>query len=315
MKFLLKSFSAVLILGLFVNSAEAQIFKKLKKKAQDALEKKAEQKIDEEMQKAADRMVEDSWNTVFGAEGENGQPGGKLPFKLNSNVKTEDVYRFNVITTMKIESEPADGESEPPLYMGMHFKEGVQYTGTKFRGEQMNNEQGDLFLVYDFKNSAMIMLMESEDGKFSFAYDWQQAMQTAEEMETEQPSEEPDWDEVEEWNGYKKIGTKEIAGYSCDGYRSESEHSIVEIWVTRDAAYGMQNMFQANANAKQLKGKIPEDYPYGMMMEMNSEDMQNGDKVTMRVIDIRTGADVSYAMADYPFMSLGKKWVSLSFLL
>lgn len=81
----------------------------------------------------------------------------------------------------------------------------------------------------------------------------------------------------------------------------------MEVWVTRDESLGMHNMFKANNNAKQVRGKIPENYPYGMMMEMTSEDLKSGDKTVMRVTDISKNAQVSFTMSDYPTMSLGGK--------
>ena len=312
MKYITKIFAVVILLAMLAPEAEAQIFKKLKKKAQNALENKAEQKIDQEMQKAADKMVDNSWDAVFGGF-EGGGEEGKSPFSIGNDVTTEEVYDFDVITTMKISTDRADGESEPPMFMDMHFKEDAQYTGTKFRGEQMKQAQGDLFIIYDLKNSAMIMLMNNDKDKFSFAYDWKQALaagkQAEQEMAADNENNPERQDEPESWKDYEKIGTKTIAGYSADGYRTENEQQIVEVWITKEAGFGMANMFRANANAKQLKGKIPEEYPQGMMMEMTMEDLTNGDKVFMEVTDIRTNANVTYTMADYPNMSktMGKK--------
>lgn len=296
-----------LICGLFliVTPSEGQILRRLQQKAENALEKKVEEKIDREMEKAAERMVENSWDAIFGGGGEGGKAGNGLPFSLNSNVTTEDNYRFDIITMMEIENIKANGKSDPPMIMEMHFREGAQYTGTKFTSEEMKKNQGDMFIIYDFKNSAMVMLMASEEGKFSFAYDWTDAMAYAENME--ETEEEIDWDEVNEWEGYTKIGTKNIAGYSCDGYVTENEETRTEIWVTREETFGMENMFGANANSKQMKGKIPENYPFGMFMEMTMENKGEGEKTIMRVTEVNKKANVSFAMSDYPNIALGAK--------
>jgi hypothetical protein len=297
----------LLLVGIVFSSmpSEGQIMRRLQQKAQDALEKKVEQKIETEMEKAAERMVENSWDAVFGGGGEGGKAGAGLPFSLNSNVTTEDNYQFDIITTMEIENIKANGKSDPPVIMEMHFREGAQYTGTKFTSEEMKKNQGDMFIIYDFKNSAMVMLMGSEEGKFSFAYDWTDAMAYSENME--ETEEEIDWDEVNEWEGYTKIGTKNIAGYSCDGYVTENEETITEIWVTREETFGMENMFGANANSKQMKGKIPENYPFGMFMEMTMDNKGDGEKTIMRVTEVNKKANVSYAMSDYPNIALGAK--------
>ncbi len=290
---------------LFAIPSEGQITKRFKQKAQDAVEKKVEQKIETEMEKAAERMVENSWNSVFGAGGEGGNAGAGLPFSLNSNVVTEDRYEFNIVSTMEIETTKSNGKSDPPMIMEMHFREDAEYTGTKFTGEEMENNQGDMIIIYDFKNSAMVMLMGSEEGKFSFAYDWTNAIEYAEDMEENE--EDVNWDEVDDWQGYTKIGTKNIAGYSCDGYVSENEEMKTEIWVTREETFGMENMFGANANSKQMRGKIPENYPYGMLMEMTMDNKESSEQTIMLVTNVNKNANMKYNMSDYPKMALGSK--------
>lgn len=305
MRFLTVVLMASLMSITFTLDAEAQLFNRLKKKAKAAASQKAEEKLSERVERAAEQMVEDSWNSVFGEmSADSGAYGGML-FSMNSNVTTEDAYHFDTITTMEITTEKKDGTSEPPVTMDMHFNEGEMYTGTRFSSEEMKKENGDLFIIYDVKNSAMVMLMENEKDKFSFAYDWKQALEMGEDMgQSEQGEDDINWDEVDEWQGYTKIGSKHIQGYECDGYRSENNEGVVEVWVTRDESLGMHNMFKAHSNAKQVRGKIPEDYPYGMMMEMTSEDLESGDKTVMRVTDINKNAQVTYSMSNYPTMSL-----------
>lgn len=302
MRYLMLLLIASLMSVTFTIDAEAQLFNRLKDKAKEAAAEKAEEKLSEQVEKAAQQAVEDSWNSVFGDISADSASGG-VPFSMDSNVKTEDAYHFDTITTMEIETIKKDGKSDPPVIMDMHFNTTKMYTGTRFSGEEMKREDGDLFIIYDFKNSAMLMLMENEKDKFSFGYEWEQTLENAEAGQ----GEEVDWDDVDEWQGYTKIGSKNIQGYECDGYRSENSDRVVEVWVSRDESLGMHNMFKANANAKQVRGKIPEDYPYGMMMEMTSEDQQSGDKTIMQVTDIKKNVQVTYAMSDYPTMSIALK--------
>ena len=313
MRILITCAALTLMLSTVTTTAEAQFGKRLKERAKQAAARKAEDKIARELEKKAEQMVEKSWDTIFGefeSDDKSGKGSGKNSmFKFSSDVATEDNYRFDIITTMEVKTQRKKGKSEPPIIMEMHFNENEMYTGTKYRGKDIDAQQEDVFIIYDFKNSAMIMLMKSEENQFSFAYDWQQAIQKAEEMESAENDneQETNWEEVEEWNGYTKIGTKNIAGYSSDGYRSETEHGRTEIWVTRDLSYGMGNMFRANANSKQLRGKVPGEYPNGMLMEMVTKDFKSGDTVTMTVTDIDKNANIRYAMSDYPAMSFGKK--------
>lgn len=302
MKYIGRVSIGIIILLLFASSLEAQILDRIRNRAQQAAEERVHQRIDREVERAAERMVDQAWESIFG-DGIVGEGEGRSPiFRMNSNVTTEDTYSFDIITTMEIEIIDQNGEAEPPMIMKMHFNEEEMYTGTKFSGQQM--EEGEVFIIYDFNNSAMVMLMESEDGKFSFAYDWSQALDLANE---EYEYEDVDWEEVEEWQNFTRIGSKNILGYESDGYESREDDILVQLWVTRDAGFGMEKMFQANANAKQLQGTIPDDYPYGMMMEMTSENLKNGEKTVMRVTDITQNARVNYNMSEYPVFSFGSK--------
>jgi hypothetical protein len=290
----------LLILITFTSGVEAQILNRLKQRAQDRVERKVEEKIENKVNQSADRMVDNAWDSIFG-ETESSDSDGRraFPFTLNSNVTTEEAYHFGIITTMEIQTEK-DGKKEAPAIMQMHFNENEMYTGTRYQGEEMQSGEGDVFLIYDLKNSAMIMLMSSEDGKFSFAYDWTETRAMIEEMEQADEADVEAEDDVNYWQGYEKIGQKEIVGYQCDGYRSTDENTISEVWITREAAYGMETMFQANANSKQLRGRIPEDYPHGMLMEMITEDPDSGERMTMKVTDIQKNARVIFQMSDYP---------------
>jgi len=304
MKVLTSIIALSLLSAGFVIDAEAQLLKRLKKKAQQAAEQKLEQKATEQLQQMAEQMVEQSWSSVFGDLSTDSAAGGPI-FLMNNNITTEEAYSFDTITRMEIEKIPQQGSSEPPVIMEMYFNPDQQYTGSRFYNDEMKQEKGELFIIYDIKNSAMIMLMANDKDKFSFAYDWNQALNVADSLQRK--SEPTDWEETEAWQGYTKIGQKDILGYACDGYRSETENETVEIWITREAEFGMNNLFRAHTNAKQLRGQIPAEYPQGMIMEMTSEEIDSGDKTVMRVTDIRQNTNENFVMADYPRMSLPTK--------
>ena len=301
MRFLIGLITTILLTSLSVDT-EAQLLNRLKKKAKDAAEQKAEEKLAEQVQRAAEQAVERSWNSIFGEWEADSTGGMRVPFTMSSNVNTEDSYSFQTITTMEVRSRDKNGKEEPPFIADMHFSDDGTYTGTKFSSQEMEKQEGDLFIIYDFTNEAMVMLMENEDNKFSFGYKWDQYIMEDDSI----AQDETNWDELEEWRGYEKIGNKNIMGYACDGYRSESDDETVEVWVTRDAGLGMTQLFKAHTNAKQMRGKVPDEYPYGMVMEMKNENHNSGEQVTMTVTDIKKNENITYTMADYPPMSLGK---------
>lgn len=309
MKFVTGFTISVISILILASAADAQILKKLKNKAKKATEDKVEQKIDQEIEKKAEQMVENSWDAFFGTEyDESGNPK-KSPFTLSSSANVEETYQFDMVTTMEIENIRENGKNEPPMLMNMLFNEDEMYTGTRFSGEQMEGADGEVFIIYDLKNEAMVMLMDSEDGKFSFAYDWKQAEEYADKFGEMYEDEEVERNEEmeDDFQQFKKIGTKTVSGKSCDGFESLTSESRMEIWLTEDEDLGIQRMFQVNSQAKQLKGKVPQDYPAGMMMEMTHEELNSGEKTVMKVTDINKNANITYNMTEYPSMSFGKK--------
>ncbi len=305
---LMKTTASIVLTLLFtfssIDPASAQVLKRLQQKAADAVERKVEQKVDEKIEQLADRLVNNSFDAIFGDWESNadGTPR-KSPFALGGNVAREDVYSFDTVVTMEIETIKANGASEGKAEMLMHMNNDAQYTGTRFTSDDMRKSNSDVFIIYDFKNESMLMLMDSEGSKMSIGYKWTDALAV---IEDEVASEDINWDETEVWNGYKNIGTRTISGYSCDGYEYEDDNATMQIWVTRDLDIGWHSMFGANANSKQLKGRIPNDYPAGMMMELTSANKKNGEKAVMKVTDVNKRANVRYMMADYPTVSLGQ---------
>ena len=306
---------AAILISLATPAPAQGILDRMKKKAADALEKKAEEKISGKIDEMTQKMVDNSFASIFGdstsggggtAGGAGGTGRGGFPFSIGSNAKTESSYSFNVVATMEIESSKKTGKSDGKAIMMMHFNNSEAYTGTSIMSADGKKADGSAFIVLDAKNQAMVMLMTSDKSKFSIAYDWKEAQKYAESA-ANRPTEQVNWDTVKVWRNYTKIGTKTIAGFSAEGYRTDSPEGTVEIWVTRDKKLGVGKMFAANSGLKQMKGRLPADYPQGMMLEMTSTNTGSGEKVAMRVTNIDTNAHVTYAMSDYPKMEMGKK--------
>lgn len=289
--------TAILVCGLTEN-VDAQLLKRLKNKVENKAKDKINQKIDEKLEAVANKMVDRTWNSIFGPEtGTYDEPSSSgstrsLPFSPNSHVKTEDHYNFRSLSVMEIVSTDESGKTEKPLYMKMYLGEKDSYTGTAFTGGDMEDE---VFLVYDLENEAMIMLMESEEGKFSFAYEWDQLLD--EEDGDEAYSEE---DYEENYAGYTSLGTKTILGYECEGYRSETEEQITDIWISKDPNLGYKKMIDANSNTRFLRGFMLVGHPEGSLLELHSKMKNSQEQVTMKMTRINEKIDLSYDMSDYP---------------
>lgn len=307
-----KYLSSCLLSLLFVNTAEAQFLRGLQDRLVDAIESRVEKNVEdrvmEGVEQSAGQAIDQTFASVFGGAGATqNADGSTTPSILSrmldtSNITTEEEYRFDIATTFEMQSFDSQGTPSEAMEMVFHYSEDAPYTGTRIvSGEGANT--GAAMIIYDFNNSIMLMLMEAEESRFSMAYNWDIAAaewDTAWELPEDEASAAPG-----EVPRFERIGSRSINGYNCEGYRTTDEEQITEIWVTDEIASGMERIFQANRTVPMLNNNLPEGFPQGMLMEMNSENRQSGEKFQMRTKDIDTNSQVSFLMSDYPLLSLG----------
>jgi Domain of unknown function (DUF4412) len=287
----------------------AQILNKLKSKVQQAIERKIEQKVEEkverEVDKAAGKAVDNAWDAVFGADAAtyNGSSIDTAKLKQLSsvfnqaNVPTESQYSFDIKTTLEMKFIPKSGRLEPPTMLEMYFKQGSKYTGSTYKADATKNQGEMMFMIADYQNKALIVLMGDNEQKYRTVMSMDPALfNLSNQVETQQ--ENIDWNNVTEWRGYKKLGKRTIMGYSCDGYTISNEIGKSEVWITRDELFGMENF--SNAANMGVQSKFPKDIPYGMLVEMHSEDLKTGDKSIFSLKEVKKGINQVYKMSDYP---------------
>ena len=286
----------------------AQILNKLKNKVQQAIERKIEQKVEEkverEVDKAAGKAVDNAWDAVFGADSAtyNGSSIDTAKLKQLSsvfnqaNVPTESQYSFDIKTTLEMKFIPKSGKLEPPTMLEMYFKQGSKYTGSTYKADPSKNQGEMMFMIADYRNKALVVLMGDNEQKYRTVMSMDPALfNLSNQVETQK--EDIDWNNVTEWRGYKKLGKRTIMGYSCDGYTITNEIGKSEVWITRDELFGMEN-FSNSANMS-MKSKFPTDMPYGMLVEMHSEDLKTGDKSIFSLKEVKKGINQVYKMSDY----------------
>jgi hypothetical protein len=282
---------------------------KLKNKVQQAIERKIEQKVEEkverEVDKAAGKAVDNAWDAVFGADSAsyNGSSIDTAKLKQLSsvfnqaNVPTESQYSFDIKTTMEMKFIPKSGRLDPPTILEMYFKQGTKYTGSTYTGDASRNEGEMMFMIADYQNKALIVLMGDNEKKYRTVMSMDPALYN-QSNQVEKQQEPVDWNNVTEWRGYKKLGKKTIMGYSCDGYSITNEIGKSEVWITRDETFGTENFF--NAGNMGMKSKFPSEMPYGMLVEMQSEDLKTGDKSIITLKEVKKGINQIFKISDYP---------------
>lgn len=294
------------VMALTANMCVAQIgLNAIKNQAGNALSDAVERKLDQEMNKMADKAVNKYWDRIIGkyyngafeGSAENGGPQ-KMPFSLDANVTTESSYSFNSSAKMKIETYTKKGKLDETMYMTTYATADGTYLGTEL--PQDKGQKSSMFMINDFKNSAMIILMDNEGEKMSLAYKL-----TIDEKAVEEIIEENT--ETYEPPKIEKLGTKSILGYTCQGYKYVSEDTESEIWVTESNVMGMQSIFSMQGQ-KGMQGKkspkMPDNYPTGAILEVTAKDLKSGEKTVMQVVEVNKSASVTKNMSEYPRMGV-----------
>jgi hypothetical protein len=300
--------AALFLLSIPQAEAEGQLGRLLERKAKEAVERKAEAKVDQKIDEMAGKLVDRSFESIFGAEGPEGaapsgtgaeggaatRRAGAGMFAAMPNAPTEERYDFDLVISYDLELTEKGKRSEEMATMLTHYSRSAPYTGTRMTPNDAKKSDGEAFIIFDAKNESMVMLMTSEDGKFSMAYGWKDAQAYAEAADAT-GAKGADAEPV----NFERIGTKSIAGYSAEGYRSTTEDGTTEIWVSRDAALAPGRMFGANASMKQMRGIIPDGQPMGALLEVNTLN-KGGDRMVMRATKVDTSARVRIEMSEYP---------------
>lgn len=262
----------VLSILLMSTNAEAQFFKKLKQKVEQKVENTVHEKISNKAAEETDRQLE---SILSGNIAKAGLPfgGDQVPFD-----EIPQSYRFDWEYTMTMSS--SSGE----MNMVYLLSEDHPISGVRI------NQAAGMTVVQDFDNQLSVMYMSSGENSIVRA--------------SRLDSEEFDFDDID--NPYedmevRKIGTKEILGYHCQGYEMENNEYILTYYVTDQAKVNM-NHLQLNQRSENMpKGYdaewFEEENP--MMMEMGFKNKQEPERnVTMKVTNIEN-KDLIIRTSDY----------------
>jgi len=224
-------------------SAEAQFFKKLKEKVQ----KKVEHVVTENIANKAANEANNSLNKMWETDLKN------IPIPMGANrVDISEVparYQFDWEYQLNMET------SEGNMDMTYLLNQDKSYFGMK-----VSKAEG-LYMVLDMEKKLSVMYLSSGKNNFITA----SKIENLDDYESE--------DNPYENSTLKKIGTKSILGYSCQGYQTEKDGQVLTFYVTREAPVSMVNMYSDE------KSNIPKGWNANwfedgdvLMMEMEMVD-------------------------------------------
>jgi hypothetical protein len=214
-------------------------------------------------------------------------------FGLSDNVEYESKYDFDAYIQMDITRFDKKGKVEnQSVYDSYVNRESVDYAM-----EFMDN-QSRTIVIYDFAESVMLMLSESDGEKTGFAMGFDQEAMTeriesaAEDAESEHPFD------------LRKTGkTKMILGYTCEEYFGDDETAEVRMWVSEKLAKEVRR--EMLYNQQYFGGTFHHAaYVNGMVMEYNYLDKEEGERVVMQVTDIDLNRPHSISTREYAVLTM-----------
>jgi len=189
---------------------------------------------------------------------------------LTGNVDYEANYSFDAFIQMEISNYKKNGKlDEQIVYDNYVHKNEADYAMVFKDGSDKST------IIFDAKNSAMLILSDSDGEKTGFATTIDPEA-LAEEVEAYAEEEEAD---LETYNSPKKTGKKKnILGYSCDEYLMEDEYTEIHMWVSEKLGKEMRKEW---LNNKQTFGAMfMHAYSLnGMVMEYDILDKEDGEKI------------------------------------
>ena len=313
MKITLKSFLLALVLVFFVQSTQAQFFKKLKERAKQKIEQEAERRAQRRVDRKIDKTFDKTEDVLDGkpisknkknknsdTENDNSDASENMESQEqtsqesssqnamndmlggmlggNTNVKTKPSYSFAVTATMEV----VNYSKRKPQQSNMKQSYGKGAILAEMTEQNMK-------MITDFDNEAAIMLQDKTARVMSLSF-----MKKMMHQKT---------GNTEENNTAKmeKTGkTKTLNGYLCYQYLITDKNTKVDAWFApnvnfsyQDYLSGLNKMFgnkKANAVSLLNSGK-------GYVMEMTM--FQKGEKQTeMKVVKLEE-KPITINLSDY----------------
>jgi len=220
---------------------------------------------------------------------------------LTGNVDYESDYSFDAYIQMEISNYKKNGKLDDQVLYDNHVNKTKADYAMVFKD---GNDKSTI--IFDTKNSAMLILTDSDGEKSGFATTIDPAAMAdlAEKYSEEEVEEDP---AVLNAYNIKKTGkTKNILGYKCDEFLMEDESSEVHMWVAEKLGKEVRKEWMNNQQT--FGAMFMHAYALnGMVLEYDILDKDNGKKTIMLVKEIDLNHKHSVNTGGYTVMSMRMK--------
>ncbi len=212
---------------------------------------------------------------------------------LTGNVDYEEAYNFDAYIQMEITTYKKNGKlDEKMIYDNYLHKTDADYAMV------FNNNDNQSTIIFDTKNSAMLILTESDGERTGFAttIDPEAIAELAEDYMDEEDV------DMDSYKPMKTGKTKTILGYKCNEYLVKNEDSEVHMWVSEELGKDMRKEWMSN---KQTFGSMFTHAAYmnGMTLEYDIID-DDGRKSVMQVKQIDMNHSHKVNTSGYTIISM-----------
>ena len=199
----------------------------------------------------------------------------------------EPAYKFDTYMQMEV----SDQNNESIVYNAYLTKDGSSYAVI------FDADGAQSVIVFDTKNSTMLMLVENDGEKTGFAM----GIDPSALADLEEDGEAEDF----EYESFKTGNSKTLLGYQCDEYLIKDENSEVRVWSSEKLGKEVEKkMFQ---NQQIFGGAFTHAAGMeGMALEYDFKDLESGEQGIMKVTQIDLNSNKSISTSDYTVMSMGQ---------
>lgn len=237
------SMLSIAFLVLTCQLSYGQFLKKLKKKAEQAVEEVVVRKTAD---KAA-QMAGKGMDKIFNIDFEGAQ--------VDPNILPER-YDFEWKYTLQMKHNKGD------MNMTYYLKPNAKYFGSQPELEH-NTMANGMFMIFDEGLGAMVILMETENGKSGHVLKNPTG-------DIDNISEEADVASMGDYT-FKELSSKTILGYECQGFQMENDELEMTMYVALDAPVSFNQVYGGHVKTKP-KGFDPkwmEKSENSIVMEMD----------------------------------------------
>ena len=258
------------LLMAFCGTTQAQFFKKLKKRAEHAVERTVLNKTDREVSKETDKTIDG----VIKGDGKSDKQEETKSKELTKEEKEKaekramsnfgggmegipDTYKFQYVMDMKLTSTNKKNDEMTLQYF-------IEPNASYF-GNAMPNQETKSVIVYDLENQAMVTFMDNNGRKMAM----KMRMPLEEKMQKMIEKSQKGENNTANTANITPLPSKTILGYNCKGYLVKQDEGTSKIYITDEAPVSFVGMF-ANLE-KMQKNMNSSAIPFGknsLMMEM-----------------------------------------------